>query len=466
MFGKVDATIIQQLEDIVNARHVLTAEDLVEPYTRDESGGPPGNPEVVVKVGSTQEVARIFELARRHTIPLTPRGAGTGLCGGAVPSRGGIVLSLERMNRIVEIDERNLMAVVEPGVITGELHRAVEAEGLFYPPDPASLDSCTIGGNVATGAGGPRAVKYGVTRDYVYGLEAVLPDGRTLRCGGKLVKDEAGFDLTRLLVGSEGILAVITKIVLRLVALPQARTDLLVPFRNFQAAGRCVSRIIRERMLPTTIEFMERDSIEACGKLLQKELPYADAEAHLLIQLDGHRRKAVDLDCEQVGEICLDNGAIDVLMASGTEERNRLWEARRKILEALRLESDVIQLEDLVVPRAAIPKLLDGVHRISEHHGVRTVSYGHAGDGNVHVNLLKESIPDSKWARSLPVIREELYELTLSLGGSISGEHGIGTSRRAYLERGLGATSVELMRGIRQTFDPQGILNPGTMLPE
>ncbi|MBN1579564.1 MAG: FAD-binding protein, partial [Anaerolineae bacterium] len=311
MYRQVNASIVDALGEIVGLDHVLVGAEAMEPFSHDETVGLRADPEVVVEATSADQVADIFRLAQRERIPVTPRGKGYGLSGGAVPVQGGIVLSLSNMDRILEIDQENLMVTVEPGVLTGDIHRAVEAEGLFYPPDPASLDSCSIGGNVAEGAGGPRAVKYGVTKDYVYGLEAVLPSGEIVTCGGKLVKNVTGYNLMQLLVGSEGTLAVITKIILRLLPLPKVQIDLLVPFDDFQAAADTVSDMIAHRIVPSAIEFMEQDSVLAVERLLEKEVPYHDASAHLLIQLDGSREEAVDADMEIVGDLCLEHGARD-----------------------------------------------------------------------------------------------------------------------------------------------------------
>jgi len=468
MYGKVNGEVVEALRQIVGGGNVLVgAEDdeAVEPYTHDEVVGLRADPEVVVRVTSAEQVAEVLKLAQRERVPVTPRGAGYGLSGGAVAIHGGIVLSTEKMNRILEIDRENLMVTVEPGVITGDLHRAVEAEGLFYPPDPASLDSCSIGGNVAEGAGGPRAVKYGVTKDYVCGLEAVLPSGQIITCGGKLVKNVTGYNLVQLLVGSEGTLAVVTRIILRLLPLPQVQVDLLVPYDDFQAAADTVSDIIAHRILPTTIEFMERDSVLAVERLMQKKMPYNDAAAHLLIQLDGNRPEAVEADYEVVGELCLAHMARDVLVAKDRRTRDRLWEARRLIIEALNHESPVNHMEDVVVPRAEIPPLLQGIKEIGARHGVRTVCFGHAGDGNVHVNVLKDKIPGGRWEALVPAVAEQIYRLTLSLGGMITGEHGVGATRRAYLPLALDEPQIELMRGIKAVFDPNHILNPGKIFP-
>ena len=361
--------------------------------------------------------------------------------------------------------QRERDVTVEPGVLTGDIHRAVEAEGLFYPPDPASLDSCSIGGNVAEGAGGPRAVKYGVTKDYVCGLEAVLPSGEIINCGGKLVKNVTGYNLVQLLVGSEGTLAVVTKIVLRLLPLPQVQIDLLVPFDDFQAAADTVSDIIAHRIVPSAIEFMEQDSVLAVERLLGKEVPHDDAKAHLLIQLDGSREQAVDADMEMVGELCLEHGARDVLVAKDQRTRDRLWEARRMIIEALNHESPINHMEDVVVPRAELPKLLRRIKEIAAQHAVRIICFGHVGDGNVHVNVLKDDLSDERWQAIVPAVTETLYRFTLSLGGMITGEHGVGATRRRYLPMALGEAQIEVMRGIKAVFDPNHILNPGKIFP-
>jgi glycolate oxidase len=463
-YNPVTPAIVEALCRIVGDDGVLTTPEALAPYSHDETVGLRAEPEVAVRVTLTEQVAAVLRLAQRERVPVTPRGAGYGLSGGAVPLCGGIVLSTERMTRILEIDRENLMVTVEPGVITGDLHRAVEAEGLFYPPDPASLDSCSIGGNVAEGAGGPRAVKYGTTRHYVCGLEAVMPSGEIMTWGGKLVKDVTGYNLIQLLVGSEGTLAVVTKIVLRLLPLPRLQVDLLVPFDDFQMAADTVSDIIAHRILPTAMEFMGQDSILAVERLLEKEVPYHDAAAHLLIQLDGNTRAAVEADMELVGDICLEHGAGDVLVAQDRPTRDRLWEARRMIIDALNAESPVNHMEDVVVPRARLHLLLRGIQEISARHGVRIVSFGHAGDGNVHVNVLKDDLDDEVWVGAVPAITEEVYRLALSLGGAITGEHGVGATRPQYLPLAFDEAQIALMRHIRDVFDPNHILNPGKII--
>jgi glycolate oxidase len=464
-YNAVNGAIVKALQDIAGQKNVLVGAEALEPYTHDEVVDLRADPEVVVRVTSAEQVAEVFRLAQRERIPVTPRGAGYGLSGGAVPVHGGIVLSTEKMNRILEIDKENLMVTVEPGVITGDLHRAVEEEGLFYPPDPASLDSCTIGGNIAEGAGGPRAVKYGVTQDYVRGLEAVLPSGKIVHMGGKRVKDVTGYNLIQLLIGSEGTLAVVTKIILRLLPLPRYCVDLLVPFNDFGSAAQTVSDIIERRIVPATIEFMEQDSLLAVERLLGRELPFREAAAQLLIQVDGNLQETLDAEYEAVAEVCLDNGALDVLVAKDSRTRDRLWEARRLIIDALNNESPLNHMEDVVVPRAQLPTLLEGIQDIAGHLGVRIVSFGHAGDGNVHVNVLKDDLPQDRWQAIVPQASEALYRLAISLGGTITGEHGIGVTRRHYLPLALDETQIAIMRSIRHVFDPNHILNPGKIFP-
>ena len=465
MYNPLTEESIQSLEQIVGQGNVLVDHEALEKYSHDETAGISAKPEAVVYARSAEQVAEIFRLAQRERLPVTPRGAGYGLSGGAVPVFGGIVLSLEKMKRILEIDKENMMVVVEPGVITGDIHRAVEAEGLFYPPDPASLDSCTIGGNIAEGAGGPRAVKYGVTQHFVCGLEAVLPNGEIIHAGGKLVKNVTGYNLVQLLTGSEGTLAVVTKIILRLIPKPKFQIDLLAPYAEFQEAANTVSALLAARITPACIEFMERDSLLAVERLLGKEVPFREAAAHLLIQLDGNSLTAVEAERDMVGELCLQHGAIDVLVAQDTATRDRLWDARRKIIDALKNESPENHMEDVVVPRARIPELLKGIKEVAAEEDVRIICFGHAGDGNVHVNALKDQLSDERWEEVVPVIAEKIYRRCLALGGMITGEHGIGATRRQYLPLALDQAQIEVMRQIRAAFDPNKILNPGKIFP-
>jgi glycolate oxidase len=435
-----------------------------ERYGRDETPGAYHPPDLVVLPRNSEETATLLRLASEHRFPVVPRGAGTGVVGGAIPFGGGVVLSLERMNRIVEIDEGNMMAVVEPAVITGELQREVESRGLFYPPDPASLDSCSIGGNVATGAGGPRAVKYGVTRDYVCGLEAVLPTGEILSLGGKIVKYATGYHLLDLFTGSEGTLGVITSITLRLLAFPAHRTNLLVPFDGLDSAAGAVAEIIRRRLQPSVLEFMDRGSLEASRRFLERETPFPSAGAHLLVEVDGHSEEEVRRSYEAIGEVCLERGAEDVLVADTRASQEKLWETRRVIGEAVKTQNMDVAKQDVVVPRMAIPGLVRRLWEIGEKSEMPIICFGHAGDGNVHVNILRGEMEEEKWERGLAAVFPAVIDEVYALGGVLSGEHGIGWIKKEYLARVLPAAHLRLLRGIKKVFDPAGILNPGKII--
>jgi len=465
MYRKVDEQDIEFMKELFGPDDVLLDPEMKEKYSHDEVPGLKAEPDVVVRATTAEQVSKLMEFANDRMIPVTPRGAGYGLSGGAVPVHGGIVLSLERMNRILEIDKKNLMVTVEPGVITQKIHEAVEAVGLFYPPDPASLDSCSIGGNVAECAGGPRAVKYGVTKDYVCGLEIVLPSGEIVETGGKLVKNATGYDLCALMVGSEGTLGIVTRIVLRLIPLPKVTIDLLVAFNQFQAAADTVSAIIEQQILPTALEFMGQDCLLACEAYLKKELPFREAEALLLIKLDGNRKEDVEAMAEVIGEVCMEHDAIDVLMADNRPDQDRLWEARRAIIDALKLRSPVNHMEDIVVPRGRIAEFLAEMKKLEERYQYPIVCFGHSGDGNVHVNVLKEDRPDDAWQQIIPEISERIFDVALSLEGQITGEHGVGLTRRKHLKKAIGPTAVRLMRDIKRVFDPNNILNPGKIIP-
>ncbi len=462
MYKKIDDAILQKLKKIVGEKNVSVSLDDKETYSHDEVAELSHEPEAIVKANSAEEISSIMKLAQAENFPVTPRGAGQGLSGGAVPVYGGIVLSLEKMDKILEIDQENLMVTVEPGVITGNLHRAVEALGLFYPPDPASLDSCSIGGNIAENAGGPRAIKYGVTQDYVCGLEAVLASGEITRLGGKVAKNVTGYDLIQLLIGSEGTLAIITKIILRLLPLPKMRVDLLVPFNDFGAAVKTVSEIIKSKIVPAALEFMEKDSVQASENLLQKELPFHDAAAHLLITIDGNDKETLEAEYERVGGLCLENGAIDVLVADNQQMQDKLWEARRKIIEALKVLSPqgIMDTQDVVVPRTKLPELLDKIKGVANKYSLKIISFGHSGDGNVHINIIKD-VADDVWKEKDPKAAEEIYKFAVSLGGMVSGEHGIGLTRKKFLSLGSDEAQIQIMKKIKENFDPKNILNPG-----
>lgn len=463
-FHPVTPEILEELRAIAGNDAVLTDPPSLESCGRDETEDLFFSPEVVIRPSTTDQVGRILRLASREKIPVTPRGGGTGLSGGALPVHGGIVLSMERFNRILEIDETNLQAVVEPGVITEIFQRTVEEKGLYYPPDPASRGSSQLGGNLAECAGGPHAVKYGVTRDYVLGLEAVLPTGELLRTGARVLKNATGYPLTQLLIGSEGTLAVITRIILRLIPLPRYRKVLLAAFPTLEQATRSVASLFRRGVTPATCEFLERAAVEVAEQRLGKKFPNGQAAAQLIIEVDGNYEPALTEEIQVIAGAVEEVGATDILLAEEPAKIREVWDLRRGIGEAVKGISTYRE-EDTVVPRSKLPELVGGVKEICARHGIRSICYGHAGDGNVHVNLLKGEMDQDRWALSADLAVREIFRLTVALGGTISGEHGIGYTQKAYLPIALGTESLRLMRAMKSLFDPAGILNPGKILP-
>ncbi len=464
-YGKVTPAVADALRAACGAAFVVTSAEERRPYGRDETEDLWFDPEIVVRPRTTEEVAAVLRIASAHRVPVTPRAGGTGLSGGALPVRGGIVLSVDRMDSILEIDRENLVAVVEAGVITQRLQEACEKVGLYYPPDPASRGSCTLGGNVAENAGGPHAAKYGVTKDFVLGLEAVLADGRVVRWGGKLLKNRTGYSLAQLLVGSEGTLALVTRIWLKLIPLPRLRRTMLVPFPTLEAAAAGVSKIYQAGLWPAALEFMERDAVQLAARHLRIPVPGGEAEALLLVEFDGNHEEGVDSDLARAGEVCMEAGAVDCLLPEGPSRQEDLWKVRRAIGEAVK-KSSVYKEEDTVVPRAALPALVRGVKGICARAGVSVVCYGHAGDGNLHCNVLRMGLSEEDWNGRLPGVVEEIFRLTVSLGGTISGEHGIGWSQRRYLPLAVTPDEMDVMRSLKRALDPEGILNPDKMLPD
>ncbi|MBN2380854.1 FAD-binding protein [candidate division WOR-3 bacterium] len=452
-----------ELKNLFGDRLSLEVETL-ERYSRDETSHLQAMPEAVVFAEDTQDIARLLRFCTKNNVSVTPRGLGTGVSGGALPARGGVVLSMERMNRILEIDTDNRMAVVQPGVITGELQEAVEEKGLFYPPDPASLDSCSIGGNVIEGAGGPRAVKYGTTKDYVTGLEFVIPTGDILRVGGKLRKNVTGYNLIGIMIASEGTLGVVTEITLRLLPLPAVRTDLLVPFESFRKAAHAINEIHKTGITPVVIEFMERRALEIVETYLDSKLPVPGAGAYLMLGLDGPDPETIERDYERVGDVCLENGAVDVFVAETTDMKERLWKTRRSLHDALHHLSSEMEREDVVVPVARIEDLLMEVDKIRTKTEVEVVAFGHAGDGNVHINLLRGKLEEKVWKAERKRILAELFKLVISLGGTLSGEHGIGLVKKEFMPLVASSAELELYKRLKQAFDPAGILNPGKII--
>ncbi|MFI5148610.1 MAG: FAD-binding oxidoreductase [Bacteroidia bacterium] len=463
-FNKITPAITEAFRKILGAEQVLGDKDNLLNYGHDQTEDLNYPPEIVLKPGNAEEISAILKLCNEYRIPVTPRGAGTGLSGAALPVYGGVLLSMERFNKIIEIDERNLQATVEPGVINEVFRQAVEAKGLFYPPDPASKGSCFLGGNIALSSGGPKAVKYGTTKEYVLNLEAVLPTGEIIWTGANVLKNSTGFNLTQLFVGSEGMLGVVTKIVFRLIPLPQKTVVMLVPFASAEKACEAVPAVFKAGIVPSAMEFMERDAIDWALKYvsgLSMSIP-DHVKAHLLIELDGNDLDVLMNDAEQISSIMESFECEEILFADTEEQKQNLWRMRRCIGEAVKSHS-VYKEEDTVVMRAELPKLLKGVKEIGHKYGFRSVCYGHAGDGNLHVNLIKGDMSDEAWNNELPKGIREIFELCKLLGGTISGEHGIGLVQKEYMDIVFSSKLLDLQKQIRDVFDPNGIMNPGKM---
>ena len=464
MYSKVSSADIDYFKSIVGANYVFTNEDIIKEYSHDETEDLSFLPEVVVKPEKAKEISEILIHCNKNKIPVTPCGARTGLSGGSLPIHSGVVLSTERLNKIIEIDTNNLQATVEPGVINQVFKDAVEEKGLFYPPDPASQGSCFLGGNLAENAGGPKALKYGVTKDFVLNLQVVLPTGEIIWTGANVLKNSTGYNLTQLLVGSEGTLGVITSIVFKLIPLPQKSITLLIPFKSAEDACKAVSLIFMAGITPCAVEFIERDAIDWTLKYSDVKLAIEDdINAHLLIEVDGNDIEALYVDCEKIEKVVSQFECGEITMADNDSHKDMLWKLRRSISEAVKSNS-VYKEEDTVVPRAELPKLLKGVKEIGKNYGFKSVCYGHAGDGNLHINIIKGDMSDDKWNNELPEAIKEIFELTVSLGGTISGEHGIGYVQKNYISIAFSKKEIELQKQIKNIFDPNNILNPGKII--
>ena len=463
-FKKIDHTDISYFQSVVGDKYVLTDAEHLDRCASDHTEDLHYLPEVVVQPTMVDEVSTIMKYCYANNIAVTPRGAGTGLSGGALPVYGGVVLDMKRFNKILNVDKRNFQVTTEPGVITQELQEHLKAEGLFYPPDPASKGSCFIGGNVSENSGGPRAVKYGVVNDYVLNIEMVLPDGNVIWTGANVLKNATGYNLTQLVVGSEGTLGVITKIVLRLIPAVKHDLTLLVPFRSAVEACSAVNAIFLAGYTPSALEFMERDALEWSMKFTQTtgvDLP-DDIVAHLLIEVDGNNMDELYRDAEAISGIVQQFNIGEVLFADSHEQKNMLWTLRRKVGEAVKSNS-IYKEEDTVVPRAELPALLQVIKKLGKEYGFQSVCYGHAGDGNLHVNIVKGTMSDEDWNGKLTLGIRELFKEVIRMGGTISGEHGIGLVQKQYMDIAFNEVQTSLMKQIKQVFDPKGILNPGKL---
>jgi glycolate oxidase len=463
--GQLSSTHLEQLQAIVGNDFVFVDEETLAHFSHDETENLRFLPEVVVKPRTAKEISAILSLCHAHQIPVTPRGAGTGLSGGALPHLGGVLLSTERLNEIISIDERNLQVTTEPGVITEVLQNAVKEKKLFYPPDPSSRGSCFIGGNVAENSGGPKAVKYGVVKDYVLNLEVVLPTGEIIWTGSNVIKNVTGYNLTQLMVGSEGTLGIVTKIVLKLIPLPTHDLLMLVPFRNLEQAGEAVSAIFRAGFTPSALELMEIDALRIVSEMVDTTaVPITDdTAAHLIIEVDGNDPDVLMREMEAIGDLLTQYDIGEIYFAEDATQKERLWKLRRRAAEAVKLVGYTIE-EDTVVPRAELPALIRALKALGKKHQVDVVCYGHAGDGNLHVRLRKEGMPNSYGNPVIEKILNELFEIVFQLGGTISAEHGIGLIQKGFMPIVFQEKNLELMRAIKKVFDPNNILNAGKVI--
>jgi glycolate oxidase len=462
MSSSVSLDIVEQFKKIVGDSFVIIDEASLHQYGHDETEELLYLPQLVLRPSTADEISQIMKICNQYKIPVTPRGAGTGLSGGALPHLGGVLIATDRLNKILEIDERNLQVITEPGVITEVLQNAVKEKGLFYPPDPSSKGSCFIGGNIAENSGGPKAVKYGVVRDYVLNLEIVLPTGEIIWTGSNVLKNSTGYNLTQLIVGSEGTLGIVTKIVLKLIPLPKYDLLMLVPFKSLEKASEAVSAIFRAGFTPSALELMEIDALmivsEEVGSSSVPVTP--DTAAHLIIEVDGNHMETLMSEMEAIGELLLQFDCGEIYFADDHQQKNELWKLRRRVAEVVKKKGYTIE-EDTVVPRAALPDLIKGVKALGEQYGFSAVCYGHAGDGNLHIRLNKPGIPNSYGNQEMHTILRELFVLVKKLGGTISGEHGVGLIQKGYMDVIFDPVHFRLMKEIKRAFDPNSILNVG-----
>jgi len=458
-YGRVNEEVRRKLEEIVGEKHVSDTDEDIKKHAVDESLEPPHPPEVVVRPATTEEVSAVMSLAYEERIPVTPQGSRTGLSGASHPVYGGIALSLERMNHILEIDEDNLVAVVEPGVLVMDLHAETEKLGLYYPPDPGQ-ESGSIGGNISTNAGGMRGMRHGVTRDFVLGLEVVLPDGGVLEMGGRYMKNSTGYSLMDLIIGSEGTLAVVTRATLRLIPKPRHTAVLFVPFESTGDAARAVSEIVRRKVVPFALEYIPQHAVLTAERYLGRSLPDDGHPAYLIIGVEGNGEEEVEAEMETAGEVCIEMGASDAYVADTPARMQQLWEGRKCLFDAYKAFWEIDEV-DACVPRSKFPDYIEGAEDLGRRHGVIVSNIGHVGDGNVHSIIARGDLEEGEWRKRLGFVTDELIGIALDLGGTISGEHGIGLTKKRYLPEQVGRAQVGLMRSIKGAFDPRNILNPG-----
>jgi glycolate oxidase len=458
-YNPVTDEVVEELKKIVGAKYVYTDREKMEPYSHDEVTGPEyiKYPEAVVFPENAEQIAAIVKLANVKQIPIVPRGAGTGLSCLAVPVMGGIVVAVDRLNKIIEIDKVNMFMVTEPAVTTGDVQKAANAEGFLYAGDPSSGDSSFIGGNVATNAGGNKAVKYGTTRRQIYGLELVTPTGDIVQLGGKCMKDTTGYNLYHLIIGSEGTLGIITKIFIKLEPLAASNMNLLAIYKSLDDAINSVPKIMAAGVSPVSVEFMDQLVVKNCEEFLNEKLPHSDDGYYIIVQIEGNNEDVLDEQCALIDELCTECGAMEVLVA----DANKIWKARKCVAEADRWRSLIFASEDMVVPMSEVPNAVATTVRVCKKYNVRCHACGHAGDGNCHANLLKEDIPDDVWHDIIPKIHDEIYKEIYAMGGKISGEHGIGYKRKNLLAKFINPVELNLMRTIKKAMDPNLIMNPG-----
>ncbi|MCP4179811.1 MAG: FAD-binding oxidoreductase [bacterium] len=462
-YNKITQKNINDLISILGKDKVYAGNEINEDFSHDELAAKKIYPDVLVEVNTVEEISKVMKYANDNNIPVTPRGQGTGLVGSAVAIYGGIMLSLCKMNNILEMDESNMTLTVEPGVLLMDIISYLDGTGYFYAPDPGEK-SATIGGNISTNAGGMRAMKYGVTRENILGLEVVYPNGEKDSIGGKIVKTSSGYSLKDIIIGSEGTLAIVTKAILKLLPVPKFNISLLVPFPSLEKAIEAVPAILKSKIIPTALEFTEREAILNTEKYIGKNFPHNTADAYLILTFDGNTKSELEESYEKIAHKCLDAGAIDVFISNTPERNESIWSARGTFLEAIKASTTELDECDVVVPRDKIAEFIKFSHALQKEYNVQIRSFGHAGDGNLHIYVLKDDLDEKTWEKTLSDVFERLYSRTREIGGNVSGEHGIGYAKVQYLKESIKTTGMKISKGIKEVFDPKLILNPGKIV--